>query len=160
MLELKKELVIFTPDAFPALLKWTTYPINAAQKLLYNRYLELFPTERYVAKSENASRRALQHYYLEILSFCDRCTAVGYTGSAKVLLRQLGTIFWFGSAIQGGLLPCFNPKLLEFSCGEDSREVVKVATRLWPIDTQTKRPLQSSSRSHEIEFGSTFKEVC
>jgi hypothetical protein len=157
MAVLKKYLRILTPDAFPNVLKWTAYPVNMAQKQLYSQFMALPSTPAAVA---DAAIHAGQHYHMELISMFDRCTAVAFTGSMKVIPRKLGMLMWFGSAVHAGLLPCFNPDVVNFEATQNSDELVIINAKHWPRDQSTGRPLQSSSRTHEVEYGVAFKEVC
>ena len=150
MHELKKYLILFIPDAYPNLLKWTTYPINATQKRLYKQLQAIWRSGR--APQELPA--ALIYYWTELLSVMDRCTAVGYTGSMHIIPKQLGTTMWFGIAIHSSLLLCFSSHIVEFLM-DDEREGdwLKVHTVKWPLDPTTRHPLQSSGQTHEIEYG-------
>lgn len=153
---LKKYMCILTPDAFPNLLKWTAYPVNTAQKELYARFMR----QSKPGVGADAAVHAGRYYHLELMSMFDRCTAVAFTGSMKVIPRELGTIMWFGSAVHGGLLPCFNPDVVDFEATQNSEELMIIEAKQWPRDAMTGRPLQSSARTHELEYGAGFKEVC
>jgi hypothetical protein len=154
MMELKKYLRILKPDAFPNLLKWTTYPVNAAQKQLYEEFMDNIRSPQ-----GEPLPKAMQHYSVEVISMLDRCTAVAYTGSMKIVPRQLGKIMWFGSAMHAGMLPVFNPDILDFARSVTSNGILEIRGDMWPRDATTGRPLQSTSRAQEIQYGATFKEV-
>jgi len=154
MTELKKYLRILQPDAFPNVLKWTAYPVNSMQKQLYEQFMA-----KLASADDDKLSKAMLHYGVETMSMLDRCTAVGYTGSMKIVPRQLGKIMWFGSAMHAGMLPVFNPELLDFSPVGTSDHLVDIRGDLWPRDASTGRPLQSTSRAHEIQYGAAFKEV-
>ena len=156
MHELKKHLFLFTPEAYPHLLKWTTFPMNAAQELLYKQL-----AEKTKARGETLPK-AVWHYWTEVLSMMERSTAVGYTGSMKIVPRQLGSTMWFGYAVHAGLLPCFNRRIVEFpsSAGEDTgNDWLKVHASKWPMERSGQRPLTSSGRMQELEYGEGFLQV-
>jgi hypothetical protein len=153
---LKPFLFIFRPDVFPNILKYTTYPVNVAQKQLFN-HLRTLPTPRH--PSENPA--AMRYYWTEEIALFDRCTAVAYTGSMKVVPKKLGTIFWFGLAVHAGLMPTFNPAILQVPDEDDDNvsAFLKVIPSQWPVDAKTSRPLQASTRTHQIEYKERFAEV-
>ena len=102
MHQLKKYLFLFMSEAYLHLLKWTTFPMNAAQELLYRQLVEK------TKERGETLPKAIWHYWTEVLSMMEHSTAVGYTGSMKIVPRQLGSMMWFGYAVHAGLLPCFN----------------------------------------------------
>jgi hypothetical protein len=155
MHELKKHLYLFADGVYPHLLKWTTYPINAAQRRLYDQLV----TKAALPPSEGGLPMAIRHYWTEVLSVMDRCTGAGYTGSMKIILKNLGIALWFGPAIHGGGLPCFNPSVVEFPPGEEAGDWIRVHGAKWPFDHSSQRPLVSSSRTQTIEYGEDFVQV-
>jgi hypothetical protein len=153
---LRPFLFIFRPRVFPGIIKATTYPVNVAQKRLFSRLKNLMETP----DLRKASPPAIPYYWTEVIAIFDRCTAVAYTGSMKVVPKALGTLFWFGVAVHAGLLPCLNPAIVKAPDDETDDQNVKVNPPHWPIDTKTSRPLQGSTRTHEVTFKSRFVEVC
>jgi len=151
---IKPFLFIFRPNIFPNLLKYTTYPVNVAQKRAYQ---QLQKTMKSAQRAEIPA--ALPYYWTEIIALLDRCTAVAYTGSMKVVPKKLGTIFWFGLAVHAGLMPCFNSSVIQVPDEDDDNQRLKVIASQWPLDTKTSRPLQASTRTHQIEYKERFVEV-
>ena len=78
--------------------------------------------------------------------------------STKVVPKKLGTVFWFGTAVNTALLPCFNPKIVEFGGGEEG-DWMRVCAAKWPFDDVMQRPLQSSGRTLELEYDVEFQQV-
>lgn len=154
MTELKKYLRILQPNAFPNALKWTAYPVNSMQKQLYEQFMA-----KLTSGQGEQFPKGMMHYGVEIISMLDRCTAVGYTGSMKIVPRQLGKTMWFGNALHAGMLPVFNPDIIDFAPSGTSTHLVDIRGDMWPRDETTGRPLQSTSRAHEIQYGAAFKEV-
>ena len=157
---IKPFLFIFRHTVFPNLLKFTTYPINVAQKSVYSRL------KNFMASSDQkATAQATPYYWTELIALFDRCTAVAYTGSMKVVPKKLGTLFWFGLAVHAGFMPTFNSSIIQVPDDSDNNhgsetEGMKVIASGWPVDAKTYRPLQASSRTHEIEYKERFLEVC
>lgn len=156
MHEFKKHLAIFRCDAYPQLLKWTTYPINVAQRQLYEIHKKAMRTKS--GEEGTMIPTVIPFYWNEIISMMDRCTAFAYTGSTKVVPKKLGTVFWFGTAVNTALLPCFNPKIVEFGGGEEG-DWMRVCAAKWPFDDVMQRPLQSSGRTLELEYDVEFQQV-
>jgi hypothetical protein len=157
---IKPFLFIFRHNVFPNLLKFTTYPVNVAQKSVYSRL------KNFMASSEQkATPQATPYYWTELIALFDRCTAVAYTGSMKVVPKKLGTLFWFGLAVHAGFMPTFNSSIIQVPDDNDNNQSsetdgMKVLASGWPVDAKTYRPLQASSRTHEIEYKERFLEVC
>jgi len=156
MHRLKKHLVIFQPQAYPSLLKWTTYPVNVAMSMLKDQL------DKWNAKRRGELPDAIPFCWVEVLSMLERCTAGGYTGSMKLIPKQLGTTLWFGLAAHGGFLPCMNSKVVEFPTDNDAgdKDWIVVHYKNWPLDKITRQPLQSSTRCHELEYSPNFVKVC
>ena len=102
----------------------------------------------------------MPYYWTEAIALLDRCTAVTYTGSMKVMPKQLGTLFWFGLGVHAGLMPVFPPTVIQVPDDDDNSQVFKVIASQWPVNATTSHPLQASSRTHQIEYKEHFLEVC
>ena len=152
---LKPFLFIFRPNVFPNALKYTTYPVNVAQKCIYSQLHKIMTSQR-----RGEIPQAMPYYWTEEIALLDRCTAVAYTGSMKVVPKQLGTMFWFGLAVHAGLMPSFNPLIIQVPDDNNNSQILKVIASQWPVNATTSQPLQVSSRTHQIEYKDRFLEVC
>lgn len=155
MHELKKHLYLFAPGVYPDIMKWTTYPINAAQRRLYDKLVE----KAALPVSQGGLPMAICHYWTEIVSVMDRCNACGYTGSMKAIPKDIGTVLWVGPSLHEGKLPCFNPAVVEFTLGDDTGDWIRVHGAKWPFNEHTRRPLVSSNRTQTVEYGEDFLQV-
>lgn len=151
---IKPFLFVFQPNIFPQLLKYTTYPVNMAQKCIYDRLHTVM-----TSSPHDEIPCAMLYYWTEQIALLDQCTAVAYTGSMKVVPKKLGTIFWFGLAVHAGLMPSFNPAIIQVPEEDENSQLLKVITSQWPVDAKTSRALQASSRTHQIEYKDRFTEV-
>lgn len=152
---LRPFLFMFRENVFPDLLKFTTYPVNVAQKRAYDQLHRVMTSPRL----RSAIPTSLPYYWTEVIALLDRCTAVAYTGSMKVVPKMLGTMFWFGLAVHAGMMPCFNPAIIHVPDQDEDDQLLKVIASTWPLEHNTSRPLQASTRTHEVEYKERYVEV-
>jgi hypothetical protein len=134
---IKPFLFIFRHNVFPNLLKFTTYPVNVAQKSVYSRLQNLM-----ASSEQKETPQATPYYWTELIALLDRCTAVAYTGSMKVVPKKLGTLFWFGLAIHAGFMPTFNSSIIYLKytlLGGWGFGQVGLFSTLWKVRSNTLR---------------------
>lgn len=157
MQQLRQHICVLKPGIAPNVIKWTTYPVNIALKSLYKQFL--YASDSQVRRSEIDP--IVFHIWAQVASMLERATAAGYTGSLKLFPVAIGKIFWIGTAIRTGWLPCLNQSIVKFECNGNDRVDVELSfdAAKWPRKAGTNEPLQSTERGQELEYGQSFKHV-
>lgn len=131
-------------QVFPALYKWTTYPLTALLEEVYTQAQLLFPKKKY--------KHALM---VEFCSVLERALNFMHTGNTAVIATTVMNPLWIGRAILKDGFPCLNKKKVQII---DSKYIQLNALE-WPFNASSNRPHSSSRRSQLLTYGESHFHV-
>lgn len=129
---------------FPALYKWTTYPLTTLLEEVYAQTGPLFPAEKF--------KHAMM---VEFCSVLERALNFMHTGNTAVIATTVMNPLWIGRAILKDGFPCLNPKIVQIV----NSKHVQIDAVQWPQDFRHHRPHSSSRRSQILTYGESHFNV-
>jgi hypothetical protein len=145
--QLIPHLVIFKPTAFPEVFSWTTYGIGCFIETLVKHF-----------RSESVTDQddAVPQYYLELVALAERLLAFGYTGSARVLVKDIMQPFWTTLALAANTTPMINPRIVGTTSGSS---MIKLWAHRWPLRNSDDLPARASSTALEHTYSAQLAHV-
>jgi hypothetical protein len=129
---------------FPALYKWTTYPLTALLEEVYAQAAPLFPKKKY------------KHVMMvEFCSVLERALNFMHTGNTAVIATTVMNPLWIGRAILKDGFPCLNPLIVHII----NSKHVQINALHWPQDLSQNKPHSSSRRSQLLTYGESHFNV-
>ena len=125
-------------QAFPALYKWTTFPLTALLEEVYKRTPDLFKEKKYT--------HALM---VDFCSVLERALNYMHTGNTAVIATSVMNPMWIGRALLKDGFPCLNSNIVQII---SSKHIV-IDGRQWPYNDKLHRPHTSSKRAQLLTYG-------
>ncbi|KAF8872027.1 hypothetical protein BD779DRAFT_1477818 [Infundibulicybe gibba] len=143
--KLPRHVVLFEPDAYPAVYNWTTYPITALLDIIYRSTADAIKAKTFS-----------DTFVVELCSVLERTLNYMHTGNASVIATTVMNPMWIGRAIVQDGLPCLNPQNVMIQ----HPSKVHISHQHWPYDRVLHLPYSSSRKSQVINFGKHHFNEC
>ncbi|KAM6490423.1 hypothetical protein JOM56_014096 [Amanita muscaria] len=130
--EIKQRIILFKPEAYPAIYNWTTFPLTRVLRRVWR-----------VGQDFISSKRQPCPTLIELSSALERALNFMHTGNVAVIATSAMNPLWIGLAIIHDGLPCLNPALVPTLIGPDF-----VNVEYWP--QHDNRLPKSASRCSQL----------
>lgn len=132
-------------QAFPAIYKWTTYPLTSLLEQVYAQAKPLYD-----------QKKKYKHVIMiEVCSVLERALNFMHTGNTAVIATTVMNPLWIGRAILKDGFPCLNPGIIKLT----NKRYIVVEEQLWPYNGALHRPHSSSKRSQTLTYGESHFNV-
>ncbi|KIL64797.1 hypothetical protein M378DRAFT_178583 [Amanita muscaria Koide BX008] len=130
--EIKQRVILFKPEAYPAIYNWTTFPLTRVLRRVWR-----------VGQDFISSKRQPCPTLIELSSALERALNFMHTGNVAVIATSAMNPLWIGLAIIHDGLPCLNPALVPTLIGPNF-----VNVEYWP--QHDNRLPKSASRCSQL----------
>jgi hypothetical protein len=131
------------------LFSWTTYGVGCLIKALVTR----FHKEREQARK---NKDAGAQYSLELIAVAERLLAFGYTGSSRVLVKDLMEPLWTTLALAAHTTPLLNPNIVGTTNGS---QYIRIQFNHWPLRRRDDMPARASATALELTYSPQLAHV-
>jgi len=121
--QLVPHLIVFAPKAFPQLFAWTNFGLGVVLESVYKAFKE---TEQTTIRDA----QKLAPYFLEVGATVERLIAYGYTGSSRVLIKDIMEGLWATYSLKATGAPMLRPAIVSLQVNADN---VTVTRDMWPL---------------------------
>jgi hypothetical protein len=143
-------MIVFQPKSFPQIFSWTTYGVGVLIKCLKDQF---FQEKRMIAEAKG--NPVMLHYILELVAAAERLLAFGYTGSARMLVRDLMEPLWMTLNLSANTTPMIRNSIVSTENGKK----ITIQHAMWPLQRVDGLAARASGTSIALTYSNELAQV-
>ena len=148
---LVKHFVVFKRSSFPNIFSWTSFGAACMMELLVNKFRAFSSLS---STGKPSSHVNTLPYILELIAVMERVLAFCYTGSARVLVKDLMQPMWTTLSLKAFTTPILHPDIIQAFFGTS----FQLGKNQWPV-TAANTAAMASQRALLLTYSEYLADV-